>query len=263
MPCKESIVNAKATFVSAVSNGIDTLMQCGYSRDRATLALMREINRGDSTRPSDDEIFETMTRYNLGIEEATKAIVVSRALRRAMETCSPAKAIEHLASKIAVKRLLYESSDEEPTSDDECLPINPNLRVDPISTMDRLSSISRSTPMRKARASNSKGNRSRKATPAKSNAVFRKRSIDEIATTERPEDAFSANRSRSESMSEEVSAKIAQQASGDDVPVSSNTLDPSNAKSASTVRAKRTHRSEESETTLGPSSNKRIRSTDA
>jgi hypothetical protein len=43
--------------VAAVSEGIDTLMhQCGYSRDRATSALMRELSRGDSTRPSDKEV---------------------------------------------------------------------------------------------------------------------------------------------------------------------------------------------------------------
>ena len=57
MPCKESILNAKASFVGAVSEGIETLVeQCGYSRDRATSALMRELSRGDSTRPSDREV---------------------------------------------------------------------------------------------------------------------------------------------------------------------------------------------------------------
>jgi hypothetical protein len=58
MPCQESIADAKATFVTAVSDGISTLMQqCGYSRDRAASALMRELSRGgDSTRPSDEEV---------------------------------------------------------------------------------------------------------------------------------------------------------------------------------------------------------------
>ena len=58
MPCHESIADAKATFVSAVSEGIVTLMQqCGYSRERATNALMRELNRGgDHTRPTDKEV---------------------------------------------------------------------------------------------------------------------------------------------------------------------------------------------------------------
>jgi hypothetical protein len=58
MPCQESIADAKAAFVTAVSDGISTLMQqCGYSRDRAASALMRELSRGgDSTRPNDDEV---------------------------------------------------------------------------------------------------------------------------------------------------------------------------------------------------------------
>lgn len=64
MPCKESILNAKASFVAAVSEGIDTLIQqCGYSRDRATSALMRELSRGDSTRPSDKEVSDTNQSY--------------------------------------------------------------------------------------------------------------------------------------------------------------------------------------------------------
>lgn len=57
MPCNESITNAKASFVGAVSGGITTLMQqCGYSRERAISALLREINRGDSARPTDNEV---------------------------------------------------------------------------------------------------------------------------------------------------------------------------------------------------------------
>ena len=57
MPCEESIADAKATFVSAVSEGIDVLMnRCGYSRERATSALLRELNRGETTRPNDEEV---------------------------------------------------------------------------------------------------------------------------------------------------------------------------------------------------------------
>lgn len=209
------------------------------------------------------QIFDTMTRYNLGMEEATKAIIVSKALRRAMDTRTSASAIEHLASKIAVKRLLYDSSDEDPTSEDECLSISPSLRVEPIATMERQSSISRTTPARKARVASSKAIRPRKAisTPNKAGVVFRKRSIDEIASTEKPEEAFSPNRSRTGSMSEEVSAKIAQQSSSDDLPASMS-LESTSIRNTSAVRAKRTHRSEETET-LGSTSSKRIRGSDA
>jgi hypothetical protein len=57
MPCQESIGVAKANFVSKVSAAISTLMDVGYSRERATNALMRELNRGESsTRLTDQEV---------------------------------------------------------------------------------------------------------------------------------------------------------------------------------------------------------------
>lgn len=60
MPCEESIADAKATFITAVAEGITTLVQqCGYSRDRATSVLLREMNRGESTRPSDTEVSQS------------------------------------------------------------------------------------------------------------------------------------------------------------------------------------------------------------
>jgi len=264
MPCKESILNAKASFVAAVSDGIDTLIQqCGYSRDRATSALMRELSRGDSTRPSDKEIFDTMAQYSLGIEEASKTIIVSRALRRAMSTASPAKAIEHLASQIAVKRLLYDSSEEDPTSEDEYLQISSDLRVEPISTMEHhASSRARSSPVRKARLVAAKAGRPRKAaaTPNKSTVLFRKRSIDEMTSTEKSDD-FKPTRSRSESVSEEVSAKIAQQSSGDDTACSADSSS-SGVRAAPSVRAKRNHLPEGTESISQPNA-KHIRGTDA
>lgn len=53
------IATAKTSFVQAVSEGIDALMsQCGYSRERATNTLVRELSRGDppSARPDQDEV---------------------------------------------------------------------------------------------------------------------------------------------------------------------------------------------------------------
>eukprot|EP00429_Kryptoperidinium_foliaceum_P012919 CAMPEP_0176042020 /NCGR_PEP_ID=MMETSP0120_2-20121206/20849_1 /TAXON_ID=160619 /ORGANISM="Kryptoperidinium foliaceum, Strain CCMP 1326" /LENGTH=239 /DNA_ID=CAMNT_0017375431 /DNA_START=240 /DNA_END=959 /DNA_ORIENTATION=+ len=235
MPSQESLFNAKASFVNAVTDGITTLMQqCGYSRDRATSVLMRELSRGDSSRPSDEEIFDTMARYGLGIEEATKAIIVSRALRTAMQTVSPEKAIEHLAGKIAVRKLLYDSSEEDPSSDDECVTIRPDLRVEPIATVDR-QARSRTTPLRKARLV-TKSSRSKKNASATPNKLFRKRSIDEISPADKPEDNYTP-RDRSGSVSEEVSAKIAKQ-SGDEAALPS---DSTNSRNTSAVRSKRAH----------------------
>ena len=53
------IATAKTSFVQAVSDGIDALMNhCGYSRERATNTLVRELSRGESpsTRPNDQEV---------------------------------------------------------------------------------------------------------------------------------------------------------------------------------------------------------------
>jgi len=156
MPCIQSIADAKASFASRVNDGIVTLMACGYSRERATNSLLSELNRGEScTRPSDEEIFVAMKAYNLVIEEATKAIIVSKAMNRALAAAStPTKAIELLSEKISVANLLYDSSDEEIPSDDECS-IRPELRVEPVIPVDRqLSSRRRTTSSRRSRVAN-------------------------------------------------------------------------------------------------------------
>jgi hypothetical protein len=160
-----------------------------------------------------------MVRYGLGIEEATRLTIVSRALQRAMESASsPSKAIQTLASKIAVKRLLYESSEEDPTSEDD-VPMRPDFRVDPISTVERRTN--RST--RSARLAS-------RSTPKKS----RKRCLEDVPSSgEKPQDSpLSSPRPRAESVSEELSAKIAQQ--NEDSSISS-------------VRAKRTAHRDDSE----------------
>ena len=65
MPCiDDSFIAAKASFVAAVAQAVEMLTtHSGYSRDRATLALLREISRGDDSsdastlnRPSDEEV---------------------------------------------------------------------------------------------------------------------------------------------------------------------------------------------------------------
>jgi ribosome assembly protein YihI (activator of Der GTPase) len=47
---------AKSRFVETITDGVNELMQrCGYSRERATCALLREIGRGDAP-PNDDQV---------------------------------------------------------------------------------------------------------------------------------------------------------------------------------------------------------------
>jgi len=204
-------------------------MSCGYSRERATNALMRELNRGDSSsRPTDEEIFDTMRRYQIGSEDATKAIVVSKAMRRALHLSeSPAHAIESLSQKISVSTLLYDSCDEDVES-----PIRPELRVEPVvSTRKTLRRSSRST---------------------RSNAG-RKRSIDDMApiANAKKNAGKKESRARSDSVAEEVAVKISVEANNntDNTPLRTPV-----------VRGKRGLRSDDAD---GAQTHKRMRVSDA
>lgn len=149
-----------------------------------------------------------MKRYHLGIEEATKAIVISRAMRRAMSASeSPAHAIELLASKISLANLLYDSADE--SSPDNELSIRPELRVEPVVAVDRSRKTIRNSKTRPL--SKSTNGRSRTITNSTKSAS-RKRTIEEIAA---PQEKTPTKRDRSDSVSEEVNKKIAKQSSED------------------------------------------------
>lgn len=201
-----------------------------------------------------DQIFDTMRRYNLGIEEATRTIIVGRALRRAMETATPAEAIESLASKIAPRNLVYDSSSDADSAsmDDESVAMHANLRVEPVSTIDRQLSSRKSPPIRKMK-SVGKAMRARK-TPTKLAASGRKRSIDEMASHDKSDTQGFSNRQRADSVSKEVSAKIALQTYVDESgsPIE-NAVRP-----APGVRAKRGLRADDSDA-LNSNSSKRIR----
>lgn len=51
-----SLSQAKSNFVASVQEGIEELMnRCGYSRERATHTLLRELGRGGDS-PTDHEV---------------------------------------------------------------------------------------------------------------------------------------------------------------------------------------------------------------
>jgi hypothetical protein len=56
------IAAAQARFMQAVSQAITKLInECGYSRERATAALLRELGRGDGgLLEQDEEVSETL-----------------------------------------------------------------------------------------------------------------------------------------------------------------------------------------------------------
>lgn len=192
-----------------------------------------------------------MKRYNLGIEEATKAIVVSKAMRRAMIACeSPAQAVEILTSKISLSNLLYDSSDEGVNEDMSS--IRPELRVEPVVT-------SRKTRQAAAKAGKQPGSSSSSQSSSSSSRsnkpmTGRKRSIEEIASRAEKKET----RGRADSVAEEVEEKINAK--------KSSTEDDSNSDSSSTttslrtpvVRGKRGIRVDDSDT----QTHKRIRGSD-
>ncbi len=81
--------SVKAEFINAIQRGMDVLMNhCGYSRERATLTLLRELQRPSestksamassattghifsTTSPSDDEVSRSSRRFSLELTHA-------------------------------------------------------------------------------------------------------------------------------------------------------------------------------------------------
>ena len=188
-----------------------------------------------------------MKAYNLGIEEATKAIIVSKAMNRALAAAStPTKAIELLSEKISVANLLYDSSDEDIPSDDE-RSIRPELRVEPVIPVDRqLSSRRRTTFSRISRVANT----TLRPRITKPNMTGRKRSIEETVSVEKKE-----TRERSDSVTEVVNAKVNATKSNEEGCGAESLL------RSPVVRAKRGLRVDDPETQT--SSHKRIRSSES
>ena len=195
-----------------------------------------------------------MKQYGLGIDEATKALTISRALRKTMETSSgPAEAIRALTSKISLSNLLYESSDEDPNSCDENSVRRTEMKIDPMPGLDRQVNSSRikTAGTRKAKAG-TKAVKSKPKTPSKTGIAGRKRSADDLTPGERKEASNMQTRERSDSVSVEVDAKIANS-------VNEESASSETSKRAPAVRAKRVHRNDDAEASLASAPHKRIR----
>jgi len=103
---------AKANFMEAVNLRIDELMCCeGYSRDHATRTLIREIGR-EVNAPTETEIFQIMEVNGLGLDDAVRALIVSKAVQRSMTELglSAIEAIDDLTAKLNIKNILNKSS---------------------------------------------------------------------------------------------------------------------------------------------------------
>lgn len=189
-------------------------------------------------------MFETMRMHGLGMEEATRALIVSKAFQREVistknsskpTTGNLVQAIQRLVSNISLHNLLYESdSSMDVASDDEeeNLTIRSDLRVNPVSKLNTSASASE-TQQTSQKSNTSSGlaslsGRKRKITEAagdnQDNVVTQRapkkaaaakhdppkvsgKRKAETTTNEKPSTA-NGTRPRADSVTEQVDAKI-------------------------------------------------------
>lgn len=278
-----SVAHAKTKFVASVSRGISVLMEVrGFSRERATAALLREIGRGDSTTsssnpPNDQEMFDFMSHHGLGLDGASKALAVSKAVQRVMheQKLSMVEAIDSLTSKLSVTNLIEsrsalsvdDSTDASPNTADMRiqLPIlaqQPRSKAITTTTTTQPSSVvvaaasasvstSSTTSTRKTKTAHNK----QKNTNGGSTA--RKRSVEEMKSDKNNDDNAQTQqptRKRADSLSEVVNAKFGGK---DAAPVGGS--EAAVPAPAAVVRVKRSRQADESEASSSSSGNKRSR----
>lgn len=153
-----------------------------------------------------------MRRHNIGLDEATTALVVSRAMERELsirgntknsKNISPSEAIQRLTSKLSLDNILYESGEDDSDDDgqNEVLPLkipkfrrvssSSSLNVSSISTSNN--SISRKNTRNNKKTSITsprkqlKTNRNKTSNNSNSNNILvgRKRSIEDMDSTQK------------------------------------------------------------------------------
>jgi hypothetical protein len=188
-----------------------------------------------------------MNLYGMGMEDAAHALTVSRAVGRLISErgLSAAQAIDDLASKLSIARLL-ESSEASSSSEDErpASPRNSGGMKRPLSLESTTTTTNSSSTPRISSPTNSNNlgdNSSRvaavvskvsasKKTHVKSSAHKKLKTTSSHASRKRPApDAENKNgvttRARADSVSEEVQAKVAKKARREDgtsSPVANN-----------------------------------------
>ena len=92
------------------------------------------------------QIFDAMRRHKLGLDEANRAITVSRAMRRELlsrndSKITPAEAIQRLIGKISLDNILYESGEDDSDEDEEGKNEIISLKIPKISRVQSSSSV--------------------------------------------------------------------------------------------------------------------------
>mmetsp|Transcript_4911 Transcript_4911/g.8096 ORF Transcript_4911/g.8096 Transcript_4911/m.8096 type:complete len:243 (-) Transcript_4911:84-812(-) len=200
----QSLSVARTEFVASVNHGIDDLMRrSGYGRERATKTLLRELGRGGQA-PSENEIFNMMELQGLGMEDAAKALIVSKAVRRAMKDqgFSAIEAIDDLTAKLCVANLFQSASPEK-----------------------QQQPLQQRTPLRRAVSSQTMVQASQRKPSARKMVKSKLTKVKADTKTKNPrkrtasgEEKLDAIRTRADSVAEEVNAKIATQQPSDARP---------------------------------------------
>lgn len=221
-----TLADARAKFADSVSRGISVLMtECGYSRERAAATLLREISRGDTSPPGDEEIFQAMQELCLGIEEAARALTVSKALQRvqARRNVSILEAVDELTATLSVTNLIHRGSRSPTSAAVTCdeLPhrTSTEIRIQPVPSLNapRPTSAPASIDYFSSAATSNKKTKpvnNKNAKPKNTNGS-RKRSAEELIESNRidtsKKEAPIQTRPRADSLSEVVSAKFGEE----------------------------------------------------
>jgi len=178
---------AKARFSERVSNGISVLIERhGYSRERASDLILKEISRGGEP-PSEDEIFAVMKDVCVGMYDALKALTVAKALRRVEKErgLSSSDAIEYLSSCLTVMKLLGKvesqqaeihsnNKDSLPCQKDEQVEMRGSAQSSSMQISSTQNASTQNSNFKPSSLNGSKSKLSRKSLPA---ATSRKRPI--------------------------------------------------------------------------------------
>ena len=158
------------------------------------------------------QMFETMRLYGIGTEEATRALIISKAFQRETNGSSMIQAIQQLVSNISLNNIMYESDssvDDASDDEEESLAIPSNLRINPMANLHtQQHQISASLSGKKRKINEATRERAaKKATTTTTTLDDTKpsgmRKADAADTNEKP-----TSRPRADSMTEVVDAKM-------------------------------------------------------
>lgn len=224
-------------FLQTVNNILeDLVMRQGYSRERATKAILQEIAHSVYPRTlnvTDEQIFGVMRRYNLGMEQASRALAVSQSLDLVMEQRKMAsrEALVFLTDHLAKINVSIKPNDpvfeKNPTIEHPMRIILPDQSTSKQRLSSSVSNTMQVGKKEKCVVASSKNSKTDSQTRDLSDAV-----PEEVVA--KLGEAISANKSVNA-----ISAKHHKQSEGIPPPTSNTNLNKPNATTPATGRSKR------------------------